>query len=95
VINLKAAKWNQYLSTGHGDSDFQLSVIIMSIKAFTISPVYEVSLFGKIIRVAVLRGFIWVSLIFNKFYMSAGSCHDCGLTVYIQFPTDETSRTNI
>jgi hypothetical protein len=30
----------------------------MSIKAFTISPVYEVSLFGKIIRVAVLRGFI-------------------------------------
>ena len=39
----------------------------MSIKAFTISPVYEVSLFGKIIRVAVLRGFISVSLIFNQF----------------------------
>jgi hypothetical protein len=39
----------------------------MSIKAFTLLPVYEVSLFGKIIRVAVLRGFISVSLIFNRF----------------------------
>jgi len=38
----------------------------MSIKAFTLSPVYEVSLFGNIIRVAVLRGFISVSLIFNQ-----------------------------
>jgi hypothetical protein len=45
--------------------DFHLTVIIKSIKAFTISPAYEVSLFGKIIRVAVLRGFISVSLIFN------------------------------
>jgi len=67
----------------------------MSIEAYTISPVYEVSLFGKIIRVAVLRGFISVSLIFNHFYMFAGSFHDCGLTVYIQFPTYETSWTNI
>lgn len=46
--------------------DFHLTVNIMSTKAFTISPVYEVSLFGKIIRVAVLMGFIAVSLIFNQ-----------------------------
>jgi len=39
----------------------------MNIKTFTISPIYEISLFGKILRVAVLRGFISFSLIFNKF----------------------------
>jgi len=47
--------------------DFHLIFIIMSIKAFTISSVYEVSLFGKVIRVADLRGFISVSLIFSHF----------------------------
>jgi hypothetical protein len=48
-------------------TDLHLTVIIISIKVFTISPVYEVSLFGKIIRVAVQRGFVSVSLIFNQF----------------------------